>query len=489
MLFLKFTIQNDILKPNQNGLPISQIPSWKTPQIDPHFTYSEEIQSILQGKQLLLDELPFPIDIIQSHYEHGYLTYQKGITKETCTRCGNQDNMMFAAFFCARCDQNCIYCRKCIMMGRVSECTPLISWRGPLKQTNPQQHRLDWNGTLSKGQSNAAKAVVQAIEKNTELLVWAVCGAGKTELLFPGIETALKQNKLVCLATPRTDVVLELAPRIKAVFPNTDVVALYGGSEDRKKSAALTIATTHQLTRYHQAFDVLIIDEVDAFPYSMDEMLQYAVQKAKKEQSATIYLSATPNKTFQQKVKAKQLPAAIIPVRFHGHPLPVPTFHWCGNWRTQLKKHKLSRPVQKWIDRHLLIKKQAFLFVPSIQALLTIVSILQQKDPRILGVHAEDPERNQKVQAFRNGAIPILVTTTILERGVTVPNTDVAVYGADDKIFTDSALVQIAGRVGRSAASPTGEVSFFHYGKTTAMIEAKFQIEKMNVLAKRGVKK
>lgn len=60
-------------------------------------------------------------------------------------------------------------------------------------------------------------------------------------------------------------------------------------------------------------------------------------------------------------------------------------------------------------------------------------------------VHAEDPGRKEKVAAFRKGEIPLLVTTTILERGVTVKNLQVAVLGAEEEIFSESALVQIAG--------------------------------------------
>ncbi|KHF29008.1 Transcription-repair-coupling factor [Anoxybacillus sp. BCO1] len=90
--------------------------------------------------------------------------------------------------------------------------------------------------------------------------------------------------------------------------------------------------------------------------------------------------------------------------------------------------------------------------------------------------------------AFRRGHIPILVTTTILERGVTVPNIDVAVFGAEQPIFTESALVQIAGRVGRSAQYPTGDIRFFHFGKTKAMVKAKRHIVRMNDEArKRGL--
>jgi len=81
---------------------------------------------------------------------------------------------------------------------------------------------------------------------------------------------------------------------------------------------------------------------------------------------------------------------------------------------------------------------------------------------------------------MRTKEIPLLLTTTILERGVTFPNIDVAVVGAEDPIFTESALVQIAGRAGRSKDHPDGVVTFFHYGKTDEMIKARRQIVSMN---------
>lgn len=67
----------------------------------------------------------------------------------------------------------------------------------------------------------------------------------------------------------------------------------------------------------------------------------------------------------------------------------------------------------------------------------------------------------EKVQKMRKQETLILLTTTILERGVTFPHIDVAVLGAEERIFTESALVQIAGRVGRSVEAPTGDVVFF----------------------------
>ncbi|MDQ0206771.1 late competence protein required for DNA uptake (superfamily II DNA/RNA helicase) [Alkalicoccobacillus murimartini] len=72
------------------------------------------------------------------------------------------------------------------------------------------------------------------------------------------------------------------------------------------------------------------------------------------------------------------------------------------------------------------------------------------------------------------------MTTTILERGITISRVEVAVLGAEADLFTESALVQIAGRVGRDRMSPNGDVVFFHYGKTDAMYAAKRHIIQMN---------
>ena len=59
-------------------------------------------------------------------------------------------------------------------------------------------------------------------------------------MLFYGINEALQKEKKVCIATPRTDVVLELAPRLQ-VFPYIKVAALYGGSVDKEKDTVLVV--------------------------------------------------------------------------------------------------------------------------------------------------------------------------------------------------------------------------------------------------------
>ena len=59
-----------------------------------------------------------------------------------------------------------------------------------------------------------------------------------------------------------------------------------------------------------------------------------------------------------------------------------------------------------------------------------------------------DSNRLLKVNALRTGTYQYLVTTTILERGITFKKLDLMVIEANDYNFSCSSLVQIARRVG-----------------------------------------
>ncbi|VEF46905.1 helicase [Bacillus freudenreichii] len=455
-----------------------------SPSATPSRKYSPELQQFLSGRMLLSSELPFSKEEIDRHLNAGYIEKIPGLNHNSkgwaCHRCNNKLQRLFSWYPCALCKRECPYCRHCLMMGRVSSCASFYRWIGPDIGWVSEQSYLEWDGQLSEGQEAAAGAVVSAVQNKDELLVWAVCGAGKTEVLFHGIGESLKLGHRVCIATPRTDVVLELAPRLRKVFPSISVAALYGGSEDRHQFSPITISTTHQLLRFHHAFDTMIVDEVDAFPYTFDESLQWAVEKSAKPEATRIYLTATPSRKWQDECQFGKRNFIKIPARFHRKPLPLPQFMWCGNWQKRLERDQLPPSVLNWADNRLKLGKQALIFLPHIELMKKSLPLFQKLHPAIESVHAEDPSRKEKVQRVRTGETPILLTTTILERGVTFPNIDVAVLGAEDDIFTESALVQIAGRVGRSSEYPAGDITFFHYGRTKAMIQALLHIDGMN---------
>ncbi|MED1577263.1 DEAD/DEAH box helicase [Bacillus safensis] len=443
-----------------------------------------ELMRQLHSRHLLTAETRCPQYKLDWLEEKGLVNRTPAIERKangfTCCRCGVSHKRYFAHSPCEVCQKDCVYCRSCIMMGKATECGFLYEWTGPQK-VETYRAELTWQGELSKGQKRASEKMIEAIKSKFDLLVWAVCGAGKTEVLFHGIEYALNQGMSVCIATPRTDVVLELEPRLRKAFQGMTIAVLYGGSSQRFQIAPLVIATTHQLMRYKNAFDVVIVDEVDAFPYSMDERLQFAVLKAmRKNGGVRIYLSATPSKKMTREVSSGKLEAIKIPLRFHKQPLPVPTFHWIGHWKKKLKKNQLPRKVMNWMQRHIANKRRVLLFVPSIATMKKVTKILREHSLNVEGVSADDPDRKQKVQHFRDYVYDVLVTTTILERGVTIPNVQVGVLGSESTIFTESALVQISGRVGRHPDYCTGDVFLFHFGLTRSMKQAKKHIVKMN---------
>ena len=101
-------------------------------------------------------------------------------------------------------------------------------------------------------------------------------------------------------------------------------------------------------------------------------------------------------------------------------------------------------------------------------------------DKHFTCVSASDPDREEKVKRMRAEEYDFLMTTTILERGVTFRDIDVIVLGAEDRVFTEASLVQIAGRAGRHKDFPTGWVCFAHAGETKAIQGAVRQIRSMN---------
>ena len=81
---------------------------------------------------------------------------------------------------------------------------------------------------------------------------------------------------------------------------------------------------------------------------------------------------------------------------------------------------------------------------------------------------------------MRDGDYDFLVTTSILERGVTFPEIDVYVLGADDPVFSSSALVQIAGRAGRAQSRPTERVVFWINCNCRQINQAVSQVKYLN---------
>ncbi len=440
-----------------------------------------------------------------------------------CRRCGSEVHRRTPCGSCG--SRGCAYCEACLALGRSRSCALLLrgssagavpppgAGGGTAAGLAPTGSLLDRWG-LSPAQRSAAgqalRSLAQAQEaplpcgarnrpalvpvlrrshptgsRPSRFLLWAVTGAGKTEMIFPLLRYALHRGGRVLVATPRRDVVLELAPRVAKAFPEEPMAVLYGGSPQRWGDARLILATTHQLLRFYHAFDLVVIDELDAFPYHNDPMLGFAAESACKPDGRFIFLSATPPLPLQKEIRAGRLPHAKVSARYHGCPLPVPERITMVSVELCLRRHSLPpallRPLRFSVQRG----AQIFIFVTRIRQIDAFSQLLRSYFPGlpIEGTSSTDSGRTEKVLAFREGRIRMLVTTTILERGVTVPKSDVYIVDADSDLFDEASLVQMAGRAGRSKDDPNGKVVFAAPAWTKSQRGAIRQIRMMNTAA------
>ena len=392
-----------------------------------------------------------------------------------CIRCGNTNQNLFYNY--KNEGITIVYCMRCLEFGCVDNFSPMFKINIPvINKKNIIKPRIK----LSDLQSEASKKLVINTRNNKNTLVWAVCGAGKTEIVYELVYDSVMSNKRICMAIPRKDVVKELYTRFSKDFKGLDINVLHG-DEKSFIDSNFYIMTTHQLIKYYRYFDIVIIDEVDAFPYSGDDCLEEGALSSLVEEGILVFLSATPSK----KIKSYVDEIIKIPIRYHGYLLPVPRIRKVN--KKVLIFEKKSELINKYILEILNEKRRLLIFVPVIamcQSLKNYLEKLISKNIKIDYVYSEDKDRSEKIQRFYNYKIDILITTTILERGATFDYLDVMVFDAGHKNFTKESLIQIAGRVGRKEYDNTGEIIYFSDEITKNIKQAIKEIEYMNNLAR-----
>jgi competence protein ComFA len=280
----------------------------------------------------------------------------------------------------------------------------------------------------------------------------------------------LQQHKHIGFAIARKDIVKELAIRFQSTFINAKVTAVYGGNT-QELSGDLIVLTTHQLFRYEHCFDLLVIDEVDAFPFANNEELHIQSQKAAK---AFVFLSATPPEELLNEAKSGKIDYYCLHRRYHNVDLPVP---------------KISRFPSLFnylvfyfdIKRLLKAKKQILIFVPTIKFGKKLHLVLRSLIKNIRFVSSKSLDRNQTIASFAAKEFSVLITTSILERGITIPDIQVLVARANHNLFNKDTLIQISGRVGRVISASHGTIIFYGH-PTKAMKQCISTIKELNAL-------
>lgn len=355
-----------------------------------------------------------------------------------CPRCLNTDREYFYR------GSRGWYCRRCIPFGRAM----LEEEQEPVTLSGIRKGSEEY--TLRYPLTEAQKAVSRqcaGLIREKDVLLHCVCGSGKTELVIESIAMMLREGKKVCFAIPRRQVVLELRERLAGYFPNARVIAVCGGHTG-ETDGDLIVATTHQLYRYYRAFDLLILDEPDAFPFRGNPVLHGIAETCRR--GHMICLSATPDRELLKKVREKTMVSLRLNVRPHGHPLPVPVIRI-------IPEIFMIVPLLKWLNAHRGLP--CMVFVPSVRLAGQLGAFLSLfYDCTVCTGKSAD--RDALIAAFREKGNGVLVCTTVMERGTTIDDVQVCVYRADSRIFDEAGLVQMAGRAGRVYAHPDGDVLF-----------------------------
>ncbi len=368
----------------------------------------------------------------------------------TCPLCGNKDPKYFGY------RNGKIYCRRCISFhGEMASETILSLNKNKFFKANISY-------TLSQEQEEISLKILEGFKRKKNTLVYAVCGAGKTELVFKVIEYALKKGGHVGFAIPRKDVVIELRERLAKTFDKNKVIALYGG-HNNELTGDIIVLTTHQLYRYEHYFDLLILDEIDAFPYKDNPTLEALFKRSIK--GNYVMMSATPSKRIIDEFNSPSHQILKLFHRYHKNPLPLP-------------KVKIEFLIFKYI---FLIKKlkefikedkPVLVFAPTIKESESLFSLVRifLKGGNV--VHSKKEDRPEIISDFRERKYKFLITTSVLERGVTLSNLQVIIFHSDHYLYTSSALIQISGRVGRVKDFPKGEIIYIASKKTKEMEES-----------------
>lgn len=401
-----------------------------------------------------------------------------------CRRCGERERIFLEqpAFS----PYPCRVCPSCRELGILTDGTPLYRWPGrepPAKPAGAGPSLVLPAMTLWQERAMAEVLAFWRQPGTRTLLVWAVCGAGKTEVVFPVIREALAEGKRVILAVPRREIVRELGERVKTCFPGLPFTLLYGGHKEEAPGAGLVVATTHQLLRFTPFFDLAIVDEADAFPLYGNPMLNAALDRVLLPMGKKIYMTATPDASWRRLAQQGKISVTKIPLRYHGQPLPVPRLV-----RAALpgKQMEFVPPVVKDFLFSLEEKgRKGLLFLPTVAMVEAFTRRLKRELPAYAGrldwIHARDPGREEKVLGFAAGKLRLLVTTTLLERGLNFDRLDLMIlYADEERIFSRETLIQIAGRVGRQASDPGGDVYFVAERISKTMKAACREIRRMN---------
>lgn len=288
-------------------------------------------------------------------------------------------------------------------------------------------------------------------ERPMDRLVCGDVGFGKTEVAIRAAFKAVDNGKQVAILVPTTILAYQhyrtFKERLKDFPVTVDYVNRFRTAKEKRetlesleKGGVDIIIGTHQLANKTVKFKdlgLLIVDEEQKFGVAVKEKL-----KTIKENVDVLTLTATPiPRTLQFSLMAARDLSVIT--------TPPPNRYPIESHVIRFSEETIRDAVSYEIQRG----GQVFFIHNRIENIKEVAGMIQRlvPDAKIAIGHGQldGKKLEQLMLAFMNGEYDVLVSTTIIESGLDVPNAN-TIFINNANNFGLSDLHQMRGRVGRS---------------------------------------
>lgn len=302
-------------------------------------------------------------------------------------------------------------------------------------------------------QHDAIVKVVETMQKPKpmDFLVCGDVGFGKTEVAMRAAMKAVIDEKQVAVLVPTTILALQhynsFSTRFKDFPVNVQFLSRFKKPaeskqivEDLKEGKIDIIIGTHRLLAKNIAFKdlgLVIVDEEQRFGVGHKEKL-----KLLKSTVDFLTLTATPIPRTMQLAFLGLRDLALIKT-------PPPK-------RQSIKTYLIKEDedtIRKALERELVRGGQVFIVHNKVQDIEMYTAKIRALVPtaKIVFAHGQLPEKEleKRMAEFYAGKYQILISTTIIESGIDIPNANTMIVDRADT-FGLSQLHQLRGRIGRS---------------------------------------
>lgn len=319
-------------------------------------------------------------------------------------------------------------------------------WQQEMESSFPYMETEDQKIAISQVKADMERA------RPMDRLICGDVGFGKTEVALRAAFKASCDSKQVAVLVPTTVLAQQHYETFKqrfASFPlNVEMLSRFRTSKEQaeileklKQGEIDIIIGTHRLVSKDVQFKdlgLLIIDEEQRFGVSQKEFL-----KKKRTEVDVLTMTATPipRTLYMALTGVRDISSINTPPDER-----VPIITHVGPYSEKLVRQAILRELGR--------DGQVFFVHNRVQSIYAMAQHLRKLVPEArIGIgHGQLPEKelSKVMDAFYNHEIDVLISTSIIESGLDVPNANTLIADRADMLGL-AQLYQIRGRVGRSS--------------------------------------